>query len=300
MIKSSLKIKFNNIFDFKRFFIYSNFILAFLACEVYAQQKLTPELDSISNYSQSTKSNNNSNSNQNNYSKSDYAQGDYNSNNDSNNYSGDNTANDSSSGSQPIKPTISQQDQAKINNLMKRGMQLTKQNNIKAAQNAFHKIILIDPTNSNAYYNLGVLAERTNNLSDAAHYYSLVLKYSPNDTETQQALDDVKQRLNASANDYSSNTSKANSNSSDYSNYSSNNSSSKNSARNFSYDNTSDANYPNNSYSQSSSNSQGFQPSQPLNKNSTRNINFNRNLNYVGRSLGRLARSAMWYAMMFR
>ncbi len=147
-----------------------------------------------------------------------------------------------------------------------------------------HKVLLIDATNTDAYYNLGVIAEQENNLDEALKNYNLVLKYNPNDSATAQAVKDIKSRqtIDSSYSDTSLNS--ANNNIGDNNTATHTNS---NDPNRFSFNNNQSA--------------QSFQPSKPINSGpfSTKNARSAQTVRTIGYALGRISRVALRYGIMF-
>jgi len=56
-----------------------------------------------------------------------------------------------------------------------------EQGRLEAASNAFHQMLLIDPSNASAHYNLGVIAFLQHRPADSLPLFQFALKQSPND-----------------------------------------------------------------------------------------------------------------------
>ncbi len=193
-----------------------------------------------------------------------------------------------------IKPNI-YVDKQKVNMLLHQGINYTNQGKYKLAQNCFNKIIILDPQNVDALYNLGVIAEEQNNLPDALKNYQLVLKYHPDDTQTAQAIKDIQSKMNLNSNDPNLAL--------DATGKSSNNNAKLDAGNSLDtpVNNTSDSRFAFNDNQASApaannSGSQGFQPSKPLPGNK---LNTQRNLKMLGYGVGRLARMALRYGLMY-
>ncbi len=159
----------------------------------------------------------------------------------------------------------------------------------------FNKIIILDPQNIDALYNLGVIAEEQNNLPEALKNYQLVLKYHSEDTQTIQAIKDIQSRMELNSNDPNLAL--------DTTNKSTNN--------NAKLDTGNSLDTPNNNTSGSrfafndnqasapataNSGSPGFQPAKPIPGNK---LNTQRNLKMLGYGVGRLARMALRFGLMY-
>ncbi len=255
-----------------------------LANDIYliAQQKLTPSLDSLdtSSVKPSNKiSGESGHSNQDNV-KSDYDEG---SNNSSN--TGDvNNANNNANGIN-IKVKLSPDDEQKIKTYLRKGINFSGQGNLKLAKANFHKVLLIDPTNTDAYYNLGVIAEQENKLDEALKNYNLVLKYNPNDSSTADAVRDIKNRLAIDSNN--SDTGLNSAKNSDTGNNNTTTNANSNDSNRFAFDNN--------------QNAQSFQPSKPIKSGpfGTKNARNAQTVRTIGYALGRISRVALRYGIMF-
>lgn len=63
------------------------------------------------------------------------------------------------------------------------------------SQLAFQAVLAHDPTNIDALFNLGVLAEEEGRLQEAIDYYRTVLHNNPQDTQAQQAIAEIAEKL---------------------------------------------------------------------------------------------------------
>ena len=84
---------------------------------------------------------------------------------------------------------------AQVDKYLKKGQLLFSQGKYKKAITFYRKVLLVDPQNSNAYYNLAVIDEDTDKLKDALVNYQNALKFSPNDMSIVTAIADVKNKM---------------------------------------------------------------------------------------------------------
>lgn len=63
------------------------------------------------------------------------------------------------------------------------------------SQLAFQAVLAQDPNNIDALFNLGVLAEEEGKFSEALDYYRTVLRNNPEDTQAQQAIAELTEKL---------------------------------------------------------------------------------------------------------
>src|SRR5262249_31740980 len=93
---------------------------------------------------------------------------------------------------EPI-PTASQSDKAK--NLLREAMKLYSAGQYPEAERTFKKVIALDKSNVDAYYNLGAMAESQGDLQTALANYESALKISPDDNDLRSAVAGVRSKL---------------------------------------------------------------------------------------------------------
>ena len=87
-------------------------------------------------------------------------------------------------------------DKAKeVEDLFKKGMSEFRDKRFSEAQVCFKKILVIDPRNVDAYYNLGSIAETKRDYVDALTYYRAALATKPADTEFKTAVRSMEDEL---------------------------------------------------------------------------------------------------------
>jgi hypothetical protein len=82
-----------------------------------------------------------------------------------------------------------------VEELFKRGMSEFRQKHYGEAQISFKKILIIDPRNVDAYYNLGSIAETRHDFVDALTYYRAALVTRPSDAELKTAVRSMEEEL---------------------------------------------------------------------------------------------------------
>jgi|AGTN01.1.fsa_nt_gi hypothetical protein len=85
--------------------------------------------------------------------------------------------------------------------LLKAGARLHQQGNSVQAENLFRQAIALDPTNADAYFDLGALAEGKGDLVNALGQYRAGLALRQNDPELKEAVRSIEGKLRASARD---------------------------------------------------------------------------------------------------
>lgn len=83
--------------------------------------------------------------------------------------------------------------------LLKAGARIHQQGNMAQAENLFRQAIALDPTNADAYFNLGALAEGKGDLVNALGQYRAGLALRHNDPELKEAVRSIEGKLRASA-----------------------------------------------------------------------------------------------------
>ncbi len=85
-------------------------------------------------------------------------------------------------------------DQIKL--LLKKGSIQFSHGKYDKASGYYRKVLLLDPHNSDAYFNLGVIDEDTDKLEEALKNYQSALKSNPNDSGIITAIADVDNKIN--------------------------------------------------------------------------------------------------------
>lgn len=83
--------------------------------------------------------------------------------------------------------------------LLKAGARIHQQGNSAQAENLFRQAIALDPTNADAYFNIGALAEGKGDLVTALGHYRAGLALRQNDPELKEAVRSIEGKLRASA-----------------------------------------------------------------------------------------------------
>ena len=86
-------------------------------------------------------------------------------------------------------------------------MQLYTDGKVDQAEHAFRKIIANDPNNSDAYYNLGVIAEGRGDLKSALNDYRQAQRINPQDQDLRDTVTSVANKVAANDRNVASNTS---------------------------------------------------------------------------------------------
>ncbi|MBI4532888.1 MAG: tetratricopeptide repeat protein [Candidatus Melainabacteria bacterium] len=84
-----------------------------------------------------------------------------------------------------------------VNDLIRDGMEAYRHGNLLESEKLFHEVLGLDCNNPNAWFNLGVIAERQGNLYSALSYYRAALGASLGDREAQEAVVAVENKLRA-------------------------------------------------------------------------------------------------------
>lgn len=98
------------------------------------------------------------------------------------------------SGRQNFKPDYANAaDKAK--DLLRQALKSYAEGNTALAESNFKKVLTIDHANTDAYYNLGAIAESRGDLATALNYYQSALKINPADTDLDNAVTTVQSKL---------------------------------------------------------------------------------------------------------
>lgn len=90
-------------------------------------------------------------------------------------------------------PTASHSDKTK--NLLRQALKLYSAGQYPEAERAFRKVLAIDKSNVDAYYNLGAMAESQGDLRSALANYESALKINPDDNDLKSAAASVRSKL---------------------------------------------------------------------------------------------------------
>lgn len=92
------------------------------------------------------------------------------------------------------RPTLDPVLKARVEQDIRLGMQHHNAGNIALAVQVFQNVLVTDPGNSNAHFNLGVIYEETGDLTSALHNYRGALLQTPNDPEVLEAIASLERR----------------------------------------------------------------------------------------------------------
>src|SRR5262249_3673340 len=84
---------------------------------------------------------------------------------------------------------------AQESQLMSSGMQSHSAGDTVGAQQAFRKVLQLDPQNTDAFFNLGALAQQQGDLQGALADYQSALKIAPDDSDLKAAVDSVRTKM---------------------------------------------------------------------------------------------------------
>jgi tetratricopeptide (TPR) repeat protein len=76
-----------------------------------------------------------------------------------------------------------------------KAMVFYQQGNLPQAEQAFHKVLAIDPRSSDAYYNLGVIAEGHGDFQSALNDYQAAYNISPGDSDLRNAVASMQAKI---------------------------------------------------------------------------------------------------------
>lgn len=94
-----------------------------------------------------------------------------------------------------LGPNAASDDKATAHAIIQRGMEQSAKGDSQAAEASFRTALYVDPSNADARYNLGVIAENKGDLSSALDFYQGALRTHPNDPELQEAVQAVQSKL---------------------------------------------------------------------------------------------------------
>jgi tetratricopeptide (TPR) repeat protein len=100
------------------------------------------------------------------------------------------TSRDEASDLPPVAPPIDH-----VKNALQQAIALYGQGRLNDAEVAFKRVLVLDPRNSDANYNLGAIAEGRGDWRAANNYYLAALSTNPGDEDARTALNSVKQKL---------------------------------------------------------------------------------------------------------
>jgi len=84
----------------------------------------------------------------------------------------------------------------KAKGLLRQALQLYSTGQISEAEATFKRVLAVDRDNTDAYFNLGAIAESRGDFEGALAYYQEAVRTNPNDTELQNAALAVQRKLN--------------------------------------------------------------------------------------------------------
>ncbi|HEY9720243.1 MAG TPA: tetratricopeptide repeat protein [Trichormus sp.] len=76
-----------------------------------------------------------------------------------------------------------------------KAMAFYQQGNLPQAEQAFHKVLAIDPRSSDAYYNLGVIAEGHGDFQSALNDYQAAYNINPSDSDLRNAVTSMQTKI---------------------------------------------------------------------------------------------------------
>ena len=85
---------------------------------------------------------------------------------------------------------------ADYNKMLNEGIKLESEGKTNEAVNLFHQVISMDHYNANAFFNLGVVAEKHGDFNGALQNYRIAASINPQDREFQEAVAAMDARLN--------------------------------------------------------------------------------------------------------
>jgi tetratricopeptide (TPR) repeat protein len=83
----------------------------------------------------------------------------------------------------------------RIKGLLRQALQLHNSGDLNGAANLFHRVLTLDPHNSDANFNLGAMCEDNGDLNAALKYYRSAAAASPMDSDVHDALNAVNEKL---------------------------------------------------------------------------------------------------------
>jgi len=97
-----------------------------------------------------------------------------------------------------LGPNAATDYKAEAHAIIQRGLAESAKGDTQAAEASFRTALYVDPSNADARFNLGVIAENKGDLSGALGYYQGALKTHPDDPELKDAVQAVQSRLKVS------------------------------------------------------------------------------------------------------
>jgi tetratricopeptide (TPR) repeat protein len=82
-----------------------------------------------------------------------------------------------------------------IKSLLRQAIEKHSQGDVGGSQRLFRQILTIDPTNADANYNLGAIAEEHNDFQEALGYYQAASKGNPGDQDIRDAIASIKRQM---------------------------------------------------------------------------------------------------------
>jgi tetratricopeptide (TPR) repeat protein len=79
--------------------------------------------------------------------------------------------------------------------LLRQALERHNQGDMAGAQRLFQQVLSIDPSNSDANFNLGAMAEDRGDLNGALRYYQSAARVNPNDSDVRDAINTVQDKM---------------------------------------------------------------------------------------------------------
>lgn len=90
---------------------------------------------------------------------------------------------------------VSREAAARVNGLLSTGLDSFSKGNLQKAEASFHEVLQHDPNNPDAFFNLGVVAEKRGDLLASLYFYQVAQKLRPQDADVQEAVLSVENKL---------------------------------------------------------------------------------------------------------
>lgn len=95
----------------------------------------------------------------------------------------------------PLAPSIKVLKQNQARTKLQQGMEKHKSGQLAEAEELFRHAVILDPQNTDGFFNLGALAEGRGDMISALSNYRSALHIRPNDSELKQAVQSIEEQL---------------------------------------------------------------------------------------------------------